>query len=209
MSRATDLPATNVRTYFNRPDPGQRSQNNASDITGDGTYTLVGNASCAPTATLLEAVSRKTHGTAGNFDIPLYPLPAGVAPAIEPRRGGTPGNHQLVLVFPAPVTFSGVTASGGTVNTDPAPNSAPASEVMGQLTGVPNAQLITVELNGVTAGAAPTTISVMMNVLLGDTNIDGVVNFWRFAADAFSIGSGRERGYLPQRCESGRHDQQR
>ncbi len=39
----------NVRTSFNRPDyPGfQRSQNNASDITGSGTYTLVGNASCA------------------------------------------------------------------------------------------------------------------------------------------------------------------
>ena len=36
----------NVRTYFNRPDPGQRSQNNASDITDNGLYTVVGNASC-------------------------------------------------------------------------------------------------------------------------------------------------------------------
>jgi hypothetical protein len=45
----SDLSALNVRTYFNRPDPGQRSQNNASDITPDGSaYTLVGNASCAP-----------------------------------------------------------------------------------------------------------------------------------------------------------------
>ena len=36
----------NVRTYFNRPDPGQRSQNNASDITDNGNYAIVGNASC-------------------------------------------------------------------------------------------------------------------------------------------------------------------
>jgi hypothetical protein len=36
----------NVRTYFNRPDPGQRSHNNASDITDNGLYTVVGNASC-------------------------------------------------------------------------------------------------------------------------------------------------------------------
>jgi hypothetical protein len=43
------LAGLNVRTYLNRPDyPGfQRSQNNASDITADGSYTLVGNASCA------------------------------------------------------------------------------------------------------------------------------------------------------------------
>ena len=39
----TDL---NVRTYFNRPDPGPRAQNNASDITGNSSYNVVGNASC-------------------------------------------------------------------------------------------------------------------------------------------------------------------
>ncbi|HEX8070312.1 MAG TPA: fibronectin type III domain-containing protein [Pyrinomonadaceae bacterium] len=40
----------NGRTYLNRPDPGQRSQNNANDITGNGSYTLVGNAACTPSA---------------------------------------------------------------------------------------------------------------------------------------------------------------
>ena len=51
------LSGLNVRTYLNRPDPGQRSQNNASDITGDSSYTLIGNAACAtnqlPTAHLV------------------------------------------------------------------------------------------------------------------------------------------------------------
>jgi len=42
----TSLGAINVRTYFARPDAGQKSQNNASDITGNGAYTLVGNAFC-------------------------------------------------------------------------------------------------------------------------------------------------------------------
>ena len=41
-----DLAALNVRTFLARPEGGQRSQNNASDITVDGSYTLVGNASC-------------------------------------------------------------------------------------------------------------------------------------------------------------------
>jgi hypothetical protein len=40
------LVGLNVRTYLNRPDPGPRAQNNASDITGNSNYTLAGNASC-------------------------------------------------------------------------------------------------------------------------------------------------------------------
>src|SRR5438132_3669888 len=53
-----DLAGLNVRTYLARPDAGQKLQNNASDITVNGTYTLVGNGSCfcfvdqAPTAGL-------------------------------------------------------------------------------------------------------------------------------------------------------------
>ena len=69
----SSLSGLNVRTYFNRLDPGQRSQNNASDITDDSGYILVGNASCAPAAQLVSAVSRKVHGAAGTFDIKLVP----------------------------------------------------------------------------------------------------------------------------------------
>jgi PKD repeat protein len=51
------LQALNVRTYFVKPAAGPRSQNIASDITGDSSYTLVGNAAClanqAPIAQLL------------------------------------------------------------------------------------------------------------------------------------------------------------
>ena len=41
-----DLAGLNVRTYLARPDAGQKSQNNAADITANGSYTLVGNAAC-------------------------------------------------------------------------------------------------------------------------------------------------------------------
>lgn len=41
-----ELTNLNVRTYLARPDAGQKAQNNASDITSDGTYRLVGNAAC-------------------------------------------------------------------------------------------------------------------------------------------------------------------
>ena len=40
------LGGLNARTFLNRPDAGQRSQNNASDITDDGDYRLVGNGAC-------------------------------------------------------------------------------------------------------------------------------------------------------------------
>ena len=43
LGPGSDLQAINVRTYLARPDAGQKSQNNASDITGDGSYVLVGN----------------------------------------------------------------------------------------------------------------------------------------------------------------------
>ncbi|MGB8507713.1 MAG: hypothetical protein WCD76_04855, partial [Pyrinomonadaceae bacterium] len=45
------LNGLNVRTFVGRPDQttrGPRNQTIASDITGDGTYTLAGNASCRP-----------------------------------------------------------------------------------------------------------------------------------------------------------------
>ena len=44
------MKGVNARTFFARPDAGFRSQNVASDITGDGTYQLVGNNSCASAA---------------------------------------------------------------------------------------------------------------------------------------------------------------
>ena len=166
----SDLAALNARTYFNRPDPGQRSQNNASDITSNGTYSIVSNASCAPVAQLVSAVSRKVHGTAGTFDIRL--VPTGPDDGIECRSGGVNGAYQVVMVLASPVTFSSATTSAGSV----ASTSTNANIVTVNLTGVPNAQTVTVTLVNATSGGAPTNITVPMNVLLGDTTANRAVN---------------------------------
>jgi hypothetical protein len=47
------LSGMNARTFFARPDAGLRSQNVSSDITGDGSYRLVGNSSCTSSASFV------------------------------------------------------------------------------------------------------------------------------------------------------------
>src|SRR5207302_1130418 len=49
---------------------------------------------------LVGAVSRKTHGTAGTFDVDLLPPNSG----IECRSGGTNGDYQVVVTFTVPIT---------------------------------------------------------------------------------------------------------
>ncbi len=167
-----DLAGVNVRTFFNRIDPGQRSQNNASDITGDATYNISGNASCAPVASLVNAVSRKVHGSAGPFDIKLAPLVPATSTAIECRTGGTNKAFQVVMTFAAPVTFTGASSSQG--NATVTGNNT--SQAVINLSGVNNAQTITVTLLGASTGGPATNVSVPMGVLAGDTNGDASAN---------------------------------
>src|SRR5205814_1989532 len=120
------LSKVNVRTYLARSDQGPHTQSTANDITGDGNYTLVGNASCNVSVPVLDVVSRKTHGSAGDFDIHL---PLTGSPGIECRTGGANNNHTLVFTFANPlvsVASADVTSGSGsvpnhqgTIGTDP------------------------------------------------------------------------------------------
>ncbi len=113
----------------------------------------------------LSVVSRKTHSFAGTFDVPL-PLTGG---GIEDRSGGANGNHQLVVTFAVPVTFSGTATNCGSV----ASTSTSGNAVTINLAGVPNASVCSVTLNGVTDGSAtPGDATFPVNFLLGDTNAD-------------------------------------
>ena len=182
----SDMTGVNVRTNFNRLDyqstsmqaNGQRGGNNASDVTSEGSYMLRGNAFCVPQVQLVKAVSRKTHGTAGDFDVRLFPMLPEIPLGIEPRSGGGANSdeHKVVFVFATPVSFTGATMNGASVTTTPAAGSAPASEVTIHLTGVPNAQTVTVALQGATNGGVPGVVSVQMGALLGDTTHDRFVN---------------------------------
>ena len=113
---------------------------------------------------LVGAVSRKTHSFAGPFDIDLLGTSG-----IECRSGGVNGNHQIVVTFASPVTFTGVTTSCGSVSG----TSTSGNQLTINLTGVPNASRCSITVQGVTDGvSAARDISVPVNFLLGDTNAD-------------------------------------
>jgi hypothetical protein len=123
----------------------------------------------ASSVQLLSVVSRKQHGAAGPFDLPL---PLTGTPGIECRTGGANGDHQLVASFAAPVTFTAVTTSCGSVTG----TSTAGNEVTVNLTGVPNAARCTVTFTGVTQGANTGDVGVPVNFLAGDTSADAFVN---------------------------------
>jgi hypothetical protein len=118
---------------------------------------------CGPT--LVSAVSRVTHsGGCGTFDIAL--------PGIEPRSTG--GNYTIVVVFSAneTVTSASVTCHnpGSGTGTTGAVSGSGTPVITVPLTGVSNAQTLTVRINGTTS------VDIPMTILIGDTNSNGTVN---------------------------------
>ena len=128
------------------------------------TYTILGNAACEGGIVPLKAVSRKTHGTAGTFDIGL-PLSGNVG--IECRTGGSPtGNHTIVVTFATPISaVASATCAGNAATT-----SISGSDVTVNCTNVPNAQTVAINLVGVNDGTNTGNVSIPMGVLLGDVN---------------------------------------
>jgi hypothetical protein len=123
---------------------------------------------------LVGAVSRKTHGNAGTYDVDLMPPATG----IEPRSGGANGDYQVVATFAVPVTVPSATAipaAGGTASVvgTPIVNN---NQVTINLTNVSNAQRLAINLIGVNDGTSISNISVPMAVLIGDTTGNGAVN---------------------------------
>jgi hypothetical protein len=117
-------------------------------------------------------VSRKMHGAAGNFDINL---PLTGSSGIECRSGGATNDYQVVFTFASPVTFIGAAVTAGTGSVSSASGSG-TTIVTANLTGVTNAQRITVTLQGVNDGTSTGDVGVQMGVLVGDTNGNGTVN---------------------------------
>jgi len=122
--------------------------------------------------TMVNAASRKTHGTNGVFD---FRLPLTGARGIEPHPAATGGAHQLVFAFSNPLASgtASVTSGAGVV----ASATFSGSEMLVNLTGVQNAQQTTVTLGNVkdTAGNTIPSITLTLGFLLGDVNRDGTV----------------------------------
>jgi hypothetical protein len=145
------------------------------------TYTVLGNGNCEGGIVPTSAVSRKLHGAAGVFDVNL-PLSGAVGIEDRSGQGTNSNNHQVVVTFPGPITsVVNATVSSGTGSVSNFVVSS--NQVFVNLTGVANAQTITITLAGVNDGTNVADVSVPMGVLLADVNSSRRVD----AADVSSV----------------------
>ena len=140
--------------------------NGSESITESVRNALIG---VPPTPT--QVVSRKLHSGAP-FDINL---PLSGNPGIECRSGGASNDYEVVLTFASSVTFNSadVTAGAGSVSGS---SGHWTTTVTVNLTGVTNAQTITLTLSDLSDGTNTGYLFVPIGVLLGDTNGDRFVN---------------------------------
>ena len=159
-----------------------------------------------PNPTPTSIVSRKTHGSAGTFDVDLK----APAPGIEARTGGATGDHTVVVTFPSPVTVIGngsaraqVTSGNGQVGSAGAPNgnavTISGNDVIIPLTNVANAQRLMITLYGVNDGSSNGNVAFPMGILLGDTTNNASVT----AAD---IGETKAQSGVPVNAANFRTD---
>ncbi len=142
----------------------------ATSTTSSYDYATVGYALPVPPT----VVSRKSHAAAGTFDVDL-PLIGGAG--VECRSGGANNNYQVVFTFTTPLlSVNSARISSGTAMISSSAIGADAHQYIVNLTGVLNAQTITLTLVGVNDGTNTGDVSVPMAVLVGDTNADGTVN---------------------------------
>ena len=134
--------------------------------------------------TVTSAVSRKTHGGAGNFDVAL---PLTGTNGVECRTTGGTNDYTMVVTFSGNVTVTGSPQAQLTVGTGCVGSggvctgnvSVSSNVVTVPLTNIANAQNISVRINGVngTGSDAPAAnFDIPMGVLAGDTNANRTVN---------------------------------
>ena len=97
---------------------------------------------------LTSAVSRKTHGSAGSFDV-LLPLSA--QPGIESRISR--GNHTMVFTFSSDVVSGNASVTAGTGTVFGSPTFA-GNSITVNLRGDTDIQTITVTLTNVTSSTS-------------------------------------------------------
>jgi hypothetical protein len=134
--------------------------------------------SVSSTPALVSAVSRKVHGAAGTFDLPLSLTPT--SPSVEPRMGPT---QMIVMTFDKPIAAATPQVIEGTATTGTPTFSG--NSVITPLVGVADQQYVTLSLTGVTAvgGGTAGNASVRTGFLVGDVTQNRVVT----VADAAAV----------------------
>jgi hypothetical protein len=147
---------------------------------------------------LTRLASRKVHGSVGLFDIDLTS-----GNGVECRSGGATGNYTLVFTFANALTnvdSASVTSGAGSIASskiDP----ADAHNYIVNLSGIPNAQTLRINLSGVSdsAGNFGSLVPAQMGVLLGDVNASRRV-------DAADVSSVRQQTLQPVTATNFRND---
>jgi hypothetical protein len=136
--------------------------------TFNAAFSLSGTTAVAPV--FQSAVSRRVHGGAGTFDLPLSAVTT--SPTTEARQG--PG-QTIVFTFDKPITAATATITEGTA-TARAPTFSGSNVIVG-LTGVNNQQYVTIALTNVASsdGGTGGSGSVRLGFLVGDVNQNRVV----------------------------------
>jgi hypothetical protein len=118
---------------------------------------------------LTGVVSRKSHGSAGTFDLAIDRTQAiGGSVSVEPRAIGA--GHKIVFQFNGAVTAAGTVSVVGTSGTALGSATAVAvgTTVEVTLTGIPDARRATISLANV--NGAGSSASVSIGFLVGDVN---------------------------------------
>lgn len=134
-------------------------------------------------------VSRKTHDSAGDFDIalPLSGSPGIETRGLDSRSGGPASPYKIVATFAHSVTLvnasvsSGIGSVSGTSVTSP---QGGGTVVTVDLADVSTAQKLVVKLS-VQDGGISDDIAIPMQILVGDVNLNGTVT----TSDSTSIPS--------------------
>lgn len=149
-------------------------------VTGDFLFSTFGGANqvirvsgFAPAPVPISAVSRKTHGATGVFDIDLLPPALGIE-----CRTGTPGGKDftVIVTFANTVSVTGASVISGDSMAMADPPTVSGATVTVNLHNVSNIQRMTVTLANVNDTIRTGNVSIPMAILQGDGNGDGAVN---------------------------------
>jgi glucose/arabinose dehydrogenase len=170
------------------------------DTAGELYMTDIGNGNVYKLSPMLvSAASRKLHGSTP-FDISL---PLSGTRGVECRSGGGTNDFTMVFKFAVPLSsVGGRSISLGTGSVSSAGiNPTDAREYVVNLTGLTNAQYITVALTNLVdvAGNTSSSVSATMGVLLGDVDGSGRVD----STDVFQV---RQRSLQDANASNFRED---
>jgi len=118
-------------------------------------------------------------------------LPLTGNPRIECRSGSANGDDTLVFTFVNPLTSVGrASATSGTGDVSGSAIGSDAHQYIVDLSGISNAQYISVSLTDLTdsAGNSSEAVSASMVVLIGDVNANGIISNSDVSATKAQVG---------------------